>query len=59
MVNKGHITSLHTWALLRVLEEEEAESHDGGAADVVVDVAHRHVQQLPDRVVRTRPAVSL
>ena len=50
---------MHTWALLRVLEEEESESHDGGAADVVVDVAHRHVQQLPDGVVGTRPAVSL
>ena len=46
-----------TRALLRGLEEDEAESHDGGATNVVVDVGDSHVEQTANGGVGARPAV--
>ncbi len=40
-----------TRAVVGVLEEQETESHDGGASHVVIHIRHRHVQQLPDSLV--------
>ncbi len=37
--------------MVGVLEEQETESHDGGASHVVIHIRHRHVQQLTDRLV--------
>lgn len=41
-----------------VAQQNEAQSCDGGAADVIVYVADSHVKQAPDRFVVTRAAVS-
>ena len=43
--------------LLRSLEQEESESHDGGSADVVIDIADCHVEELADGLVGAGAAV--
>ena len=40
-----------------LLEEQEAETHDCGAADVVVHVGDGDMEQLPDSLVVPSPAV--
>jgi hypothetical protein len=43
--------------VVRVLEEQETESHDGGPPHVVIHIRHCHVQQLTDSLVVPCPAV--
>lgn len=38
-------------------EEQEAQTHDSGATDVVVHIGDGHVQQAPDSLIVTRAAI--